>query len=203
MVIQAVVNHHEITESKDFNGFVEGNGYVSMEAEHFSRNISVNGVRWKVIPDLGRTLSAVAAFPVKSPVQVPGNNCPRIEYDIYLFQSGKADVTLYLSPSLNYFNDDGLKIAVSFDDQEPQILAFNKDDKTDSWNEWVSNNMIKVASSHQLAKAGKHTLKIWMVTPGAVLQKIVMHSENEKPSYLGEPESAIRSTKYQLKNRIK
>jgi hypothetical protein len=195
VVIQAGVNHPEIAGIKDFKGFVEGNGYVSIEAEHFSRNISANGISWKIIPGLGRTLSAVSVFPVTSPVHVPGGNCPHLEYDLLFFQPGKADVTLYLSPSLNFFNDDGLKIAVSFDDKAPQILAFNRDDKTTVWNMWVSNSIIKVISAHKFAKSGIHTLKIWMVTPGVVLQKIVIHSGIEKESYLGEPESAKRTIK--------
>ncbi|HEX7584444.1 MAG TPA: hypothetical protein VF373_07125, partial [Prolixibacteraceae bacterium] len=198
-----------------FKGFVESNNFVSMEAEHFSRNVEANGISWKVIPGLGRTLSAVAPFPVKSAVQVPGNNCPHLEYDMYLFQSGRADVTLYLSPSLNYFNDDGLKLAVSFDDQQPQIILMNKNQDLVLWEKWVSDNINKVGSVCKLDKPGKHTLKVWMVTPGVVIQKIVVHSDDrvtftkidkiantatksdilrrseEKPSYLGEPESAI------------
>lgn len=214
VLVSAFVNHSDLPDLNTFKGFVESNGYVSMEAEHFTRNIPANGISWKVIPGLGRTSSAVAVFPVKSSVQEPGNNCTHLEYDMYLYQPGDADVTLYLSPSLNYFNDEGLKIAVSFDDQQPQILAFDKNE-AGNWNRWVSENIIKVSTSHQLARAGKHTLKVWMVTPGAVLQKIVVHTDeaitrkvrniasgemterivvqkaSEKQSYLGEPESAL------------
>jgi hypothetical protein len=211
VTVQALVNHSGMPDLKSFQGFIESNGYVSMEAEHFTRDIQANGMSWKLIPDLGRTQSAMAAFPVKSPVQEPGNNCPHLEYDMYLYQAGNAKVMLYLSPSLNFFNDEGLKIAVSFDDQQPQILAFDKDEAR-NWNKWVSENIIKASSNHQLEQAGKHTLKIWMVTPGAVLQKIVVHSDKpilecglaeaepdgktvrhqvaEKRTYLGEPESA-------------
>jgi len=186
VILGAITNNQKI---KEFKGFVEANRYISMEAEHFSRNIPANGIAWKVIPDLGRTLSAMAVFPVKAPIQVPGKDCPHLEYDLYLSNSGEKEVNLYVSPSLNYFNDEGLKVAVSIDDQAPQILAFNKTDR--AWNNWVSDNIIKVPSKHQIENPGKHILKVWMVSPGVVLQKIVVNSGDKKSSYLSEPESVL------------
>lgn len=37
--------------------------------------------------------------------------------------------------------------------------------------------------------AGKHTLKIWMLEPGIVLQRIVIDTGGLRPSYLGPEES--------------
>lgn len=185
------------TELKSFTGFVESNGFVSIEAEHFSRNIPANDVKWEVIPELGRTLSGMKPFPVTAKPQVPGKSSACLEYDIYLHQAGKVDVNLYLSPTLNYFNDGGTEVAVSFDDQEPVILNMNKNNQEKIWEGWVSNNINQVVSSHQINESGKHILKVWMVDPGAVLQKIVINTRDKKATYLGEPESTI------LKNLVK
>ena len=138
-------------------------------------------------------------------------------YDMYLFQPGEVKVNLYLSPSLNYFNDDGLKLAVSFDDQLPQVILMNKNQDQAIWEKWVSENINKVASTFSIMEPGKHTLKVWMVTPGVIIQKIVVQTDNlitvkeldpltkegtgkvlvrkaeEIPSYLGEPESFLKS----------
>ena len=58
------------------------------------------------------------------------------------------------------------------------------------WEESVKNACRVVRSSHRLEKSGFHTLKIWMVDPAVVLQKIVVGLGGVKPSYLGPPESA-------------
>ncbi|RSH80793.1 hypothetical protein EHS25_006962 [Saitozyma podzolica] len=49
---------HVPTVSKEFKGFVEGDGYVAMEAAHFRSNHSVDGYAFEEIETYGHTLSA-------------------------------------------------------------------------------------------------------------------------------------------------
>lgn len=44
-------------------GFIESGGAIAFEAEHATRNNSVEGMFWKVLPGLGRTLSGVTPWP--------------------------------------------------------------------------------------------------------------------------------------------
>lgn len=44
-------------------GFVEGDGGVSIEAAHASRNTTVDGLTWIELPGIGRTLSGVTPWP--------------------------------------------------------------------------------------------------------------------------------------------
>lgn len=46
-----------------FQGFVEGDGCVAMEAAHATRNIPVNDVQWTEILNYGRTLSGMTPMP--------------------------------------------------------------------------------------------------------------------------------------------
>ena len=46
---------------------------------------------------------------------------------------------------------------------------------------------------HTIAKAGKHTVKYWMISPAVVLQKIVIDLGGVKPSYLGAPETISKT----------
>jgi hypothetical protein len=177
-------------------GFVQGNGYVSMEAEHHTRAVAANGVRWQRIPDLGRTLSGVTILPTTAPAQTPGGSAPRLEYRVVLFDSGTVSVRAYVSPTHNVTGGQGLRYAVSFDDEAPQIVNIHADGssngKTDgnrAWEQSVADNIKVLVSQHALAKPGAHVLKFWAVDPGVVLQKLVISAADLPETYLGPPES--------------
>lgn len=106
-----------------------------------------------------------------------------------LNSSGDVNVRVYLSPTLNFQNTAGLRYAVSFDDQPPQIVNIHAGENLQLWEKWVGNNINETVTSHTLTKPGQHVLKFWMVDPGIVLQKPVVDTGGVKPSYLGPPES--------------
>jgi hypothetical protein len=182
---------------KSVKGFVESDGYVSVEAEHFSENISSGSAHWGVIPNLGRTLSSMSVFPVTTPSVTPPKDSPCLEYKMFLFDSGNVNVETVLSPSLNFVSGRGLRFALSFDDQPPQIVTavpaiYPVGDGARDWQKAVSDAARIIKTPFVLSNPGEHTLKVWMVDPGIVLQKIVVDCGGEKSSYLGPPESFHR-----------
>lgn len=189
VVVQAQVHHPASPAPEQVKGFVESSGYVSIEAEHFSNTVETKDVSWEIIPNLGRTLSGVTTFPVTAPSQTPGGNSPRLEYPINLFAPAEVTVQVHLSPTLNFHNTQGLRYAVSFDDQPPQIINIHTTKTEREWEKNVANNINLTISKHQLSAPGQHVLKFWMVDSGVVLQKIVVDAGGLKPSYLGPPES--------------
>ncbi len=180
------------------DGFVEADGYVSIEAAHYTRKTDTEQFRWETIDDCGRTLSGMESFPVIGESVAPPQHSPCLEYQMYLFSTGKVEVAAIIAPSLNFAPDRGLRFAISFDDQPPQILTavpkgFFVDNGNKDWEESVRNDCREIKSNHQIDHPGYHTLKIWMVDPGLVLEKLVMNTGGVKPSYLGPPESYHRN----------
>jgi hypothetical protein len=179
-----------------WEGFVEGNGYVSMEAEHYTRKTESSAARWEVLPDHGRTLSAMTIFPVTAASVPPPQDSPCLEYAIYLFTADPVEVTLLLSPSLNFAPDRGVQLAVSFDEDPPQVLTvvprgYAAGEGNPDWEASVRNSIRALKSTHTPAGPGAHTLKVWMVDPGVVLQKVIVNTGGLLPSYLGPPESVV------------
>jgi hypothetical protein len=196
VTIYAVVNNPVIKESDYENCFVESNGCISIEAEHYFNAAGTNEIKWLTIPNFGRTLSGITTIPVTSQSQIIGKDCPRVEYKVYFTSPGEANVNLYFSPTLNFTNkQEGVRYAVSFDDEQPQIIKLtcnpNPPDlnRDPVWNKWVADNINIQISKHEIVKSGKHILKFWMIDPGVVLQKIVIDKGGMKQSYLGPAES--------------
>jgi hypothetical protein len=171
----------------DLHGFLESDGYVSIEAEHYTK--ATPG--WEKIPDFGRTLSAMSVFPVTGASQTPPA-APSLEYRMYLLHSGKAEVTSILGPTQNFVPGRGLRFAMAFDDQPPQIIDTLEHNTNRDWEETVKDAVRYVKSTFDVPSPGYHTLKVWMVDPGIVLEKLVVDLGGLKPSYLGPPESFHR-----------
>ena len=195
VTVFAAVNNPSSPKPEDVKGFVESNSYVSIEAADYSKAVSTLSVDWVTIPNLGRTGSATTSIPVTAQTQTPAGESPRLEYRVYLFSSGEVRVKAYFSPTLNFHNSQGLRYAISFDDETPQIVNIHENEAALDWkyprwwNHAVSENVMIKISKHSIQKPGEHILKFWMVDPGVVLQKIVIETGEAKPSYLGPPES--------------
>ena len=176
-------------------GFVEGEGVVAIEPEHYTGKTDAGASRWTRIEDYGRTLSGMrATAPVDAPSATPGKDSPCLEYRMYLFSPGPVGVTAITAPTLNFAPDRGVRYAVSFDDETPQIVTlvprgYKAQNGNRAWEKSVGDNAHSAHSTHPLAGPGYHTLKFWMIDPAVVLQKIVVDCGGLKPSYLGPPES--------------
>jgi hypothetical protein len=196
VVIQAAVNNPEAPTRDGVSGFVEGNGLVSIEAEHYTRAVDAPPIKWQVIPDFGRTLSGVTMFPTTAESQTPGGESPRLEYRMQLFEGGSVTVRAYLAPTLNFTRSDGLRYAISFDDEPPQVVNIHTGtESVPGWEHMVGENINIRSTKHELSQPGEHVLRFWMVDPGVVLEKIVVTHGEVPASYLGPPESFYRSQK--------
>jgi hypothetical protein len=171
------------------DGFVEGNHYVSIEAEHFTAKTSAGAVHWDKIPGFGETLSGMTVFPVTAPSAEPPQPGPTLEYRMYLFEGGKLNVEAIVAPTLGFVPGRGLRFAISFDDQPPQVVDALAHNSQKDWEQAVSDGVRKVTSALTVNGQGYHTLKFRMVDPGVVLEKLVVSQGPLQPSYLGPPES--------------
>lgn len=179
-------------EAAAMKGFVESNGYISIEAEDFSHKVETGGIEWTIIPDLGYSKSGVIALPYKDEPQVPAKGS-FLEYPMHLFTSGEITVNAYFSPTLNYTGGSGFEYAVSFNGEQPQKVNIHEDESMRAWERSVGNNITVGKTTHTIDKPGNHILKFHLVNPGLVLQKVVIDTGGLKRSYLGpEPSYFVK-----------
>jgi hypothetical protein len=165
---------------------------IAIEAPHYSKAVNGAGLQWQVIPNLGRTLGAVTAFP-QGRAPTTQSDGVRIEYEVALPQAGDLTLQLFLSPTLDTTGRDTQHIGVSIDDGPMQTLidrllpaptATTLQEQRD-WNHAVEDNARVLQTSFAGIESGKHTIKIWRLDDNVVLQKLVVSTGPIPLSYLG------------------
>jgi hypothetical protein len=184
--IYLTVFNPPVPSIESVTGFVESNGYISIEAEHYSRKIDKPNASWNVIDGLGRTGSSVTVLPtnISSNVSLDDivSKSPVLEYDLYTFTEDEATIHFNCIPSNPINADYGLRLAVAVDNERPMIIS-------PSGRKNVIDNLMKLKAKLDMPKEGQHKLKVWMVDPGLVIDKIIIDTGGVKDSYLGPPES--------------
>ncbi len=184
----------ENPDTSGLRGFVEAGGYIAIDAEHTDRRIGADGVDWQQVDGIGRDLAGLTPVPVTAPSVTAGGRSPRLEYDISLLDDREVTLWAYLSPRNPTLSGQGLRYAVSFDDDAPQtvdiIAATGSDDgaMNPQWARNTSDNINRTATRHTLT-AGVHRLRFWMVDPTVVVQRLVVDTGGLPDTYLGPPES--------------
>ncbi len=183
-------------------------GPAAFDAEAFSANIPGASARWEIIPDYGRGRSGLAGFPALASVPFSATTSPRLEYKVLVPRSGEVRVDLVSGVALDVQPGRGVRVAVAFDDQAPKVVDVfdgrryddpaKRGDKSSpairGWHDWVKDNAITLKSAHRIEEPGVRTLKVWMIDPGFVLQKVVVHAGEVRPSYFGPPVDRVSSS---------
>ncbi|WP_320019608.1 glycosyl hydrolase 115 family protein [Labilibaculum manganireducens] len=185
----------KFAELEHFKGFVEDKGFVSMHAKNFNRKVSGTQAQWQVLEGLGYTGSVVSALPNRSEsiedLQAIVKNSPSLEYDFYTFNFGEAEVLVQAVPTHAVYEGKGVRCAVSIDDAEPVIVDFQTLGRSNQWKENVLKNATIQSVQQIINKAGKHTLKVWMVDAGVMIDQILIDLGGWKKSYAFPQESKL------------
>ena len=173
--------------------FTAGNGYISMEAEHYYRAEASEGTQWSVYPDYGRTRSAVALTPYTKPV-----GDASLTYRFALPEGTKqVKVHVIVKSTLDFLNVGGHECLVSLDGGQPATINFNKtllDKQPYMYSVFyptVARRVIEKevtlpleTSNFKLQTSNVHELTLCPQHPGLVFEKIVVDYGGYKPSYL-------------------
>jgi hypothetical protein len=175
--------------------FVDTNGYIGIEAEHYAAKTDAeSGAGFQVIEGYGKTLSAVKVFPVTQ-YFTAGQDAPYLEYRVVVEEPGTYDVELYMQPSNPVTTDNTLHYGIQANDGAidavnaiPQGLKVGESNR-----DWAAGvlNQIRRHTSEVVFNCGLNTVRVYAVSPGFVLEKLVIYPAGQKPaeSYLGPAET--------------
>jgi hypothetical protein len=175
--------------------FVEDNHCVVMEAEHASAFNPGKDAHWQKIIGLGYNGEAVAVFPTLVPVrdepQKILSESPCLQYKIWIQHPGDWKFTVRALPTFSVETGKPQRYAIAVDDEPPEIVSLPSSlSETDRhWQENVLRNSAPTASVHAIAHPGIHTLKIWMVDPGIVIDTIIGDGGDGSLGYVWPPET--------------
>ncbi|MFA9556279.1 glycosyl hydrolase 115 family protein [Evansella sp. AB-rgal1] len=177
--------------------FVDTNGYISIEAEHFAQNKEVmndqgNVNRFEVLEGYGKTLSAVKAFPTTE-YFTPGKDAPYLEYHIVVQEEGSYELEFYMQPSNPVTKDSTIYCGIQVNEDDINIvntLPKGYRVEGEDWDDGVLDNIRRYTSKIN-CQAGLNTLRVYAVSPGFVLEKLVIYPVGKAPaaSYLGPTET--------------
>jgi hypothetical protein len=169
---------------------VERDQRVVMEAEHASAFVPGKDTRWQKIVGLGYNGEAVAVYPILVPVcDTPEKvlaDSPCLQYKIWIEHPGNWKFTVRALPTFSVETGRPQRYAIAVDDEPPQIvsLPLSQSETDRHWQENVLRNAALTTSVHTIPKAdfpdfnapsrgGLHTLKLWMVDPGIIVDAII------------------------------
>lgn len=168
--------------------YAEANGYVSIEAEHYTESIENGNYKWQEQDDLGRSGASMKFVP--DTAASISDNSAYLEYDVNFDTTGTFDIDVYRMPTLN--ERGSVKFAVGIDSGTPAVLAgTNKysGGTTDKWAEGILNNNETLTAQITVNEAGIHKIRLYGMDTGVIIDKMVITTGTKYASYYGAPES--------------
>lgn len=179
--------------------FTGADGYVAMEAPHFFENNAPEGMEWKIIPDMGRTLGGVTLMPYNKPVEGAS-----VSYKFSLPEDTKnvkdVKVIVVVKSTLAFADVKGHKYTVGFRGGNTETVNFNHNLNELPENVYtvyyptVARRVIEkeVKLSLPVSKDRTFVLDFKPLHPAVVLEKIVVDYGGYEKSYLYMNESECR-----------
>lgn len=181
------------TVPEDFRGFYyEQNRYVSIECGRWHRKHETgNGVEICSVDFLspfGKALQFRAHPDVPAGDRYSDlSRTPCAEYDFVTTSSGHAIANVYVLPTFPFHPGRLPEFAVAIDDLYAQFLTGIDREYSGLWNSGTLCNFIvcRTPMYFPILKPGRHTFKIYCMTPCMVFQKVVVSFGEVPDSCLG------------------
>lgn len=184
--IQALAVRHQA----DLNNlFIENNGVISINPAEFQRKTENGNIFFQKIKGLGYCNSSLQLGNAK----YDSGDGSYVEYDFFALEAGEVTIYTYMLPLFAKDKSHSTRYGIQVDQME--IITQSNDEKEYSM-EWAANVVRNSAINKTKVKIdspGKHTLKVYCIDPGMILQKILIDFGGQKESYMGPKSTKIKA----------
>ncbi|MGP4039178.1 glycosyl hydrolase 115 family protein [Gracilibacillus sp. D59] len=167
---------------KNFKGYIEADGFVSMKADRFISDRTSSGNQWELIEDMGRMDGNVIeaagdGYPDGNSVQHNAS----VTYQFLLKDEGHFLLEIHRFLTLD--STGKIRFAVSIDDSEPIIIETKTNDEwRGNWRDAVLNNGEKLYLSLPYMNSGVHNLTVYMIDRYVTISKLVVYTDKDMPN---------------------
>jgi hypothetical protein len=180
-------------EVAGFAGFLEDNGYVAITAAKYSRTTTKPANHWALVAGLGQAGQTLQAQPLQAEPLVDAANvltqASVVEYDFYTFTQAAPVVAVATLPTHPTTRLTGMRYGVALDDGPVQVVDFTTVGRSEEWKQNVLRNKALRQVKGPVLAPGRHTLKLFLIDPGVVLDRITIDMGGLKPAYGTVPET--------------
>lgn len=186
-------------ENKSFENyadmtFIEYDGYIAMEAEHYRAKHGVDTSEFKLLKPYGRSGSAMKVYPSTADFRGMPDK-PYLEYLFEVKSAGIYELELSFAPSCPITAKPSMLAGISINGSEEIIFETIKDSNafypTCSQCTEESRNNVKQYRRLVECKQGVNLLRYYHVSPNLAIERILLHKQGSAvpESYLGAKES--------------
>lgn len=174
--------------------FIEDRGIISMEASHFAEKKETAAGAFEVLFTYGKTKDGIKAYPCSR--WFKEEEAPGVTYRLWVREAGTYRLHLYCAPVNPMYPGAAVCCSVSANGQKRQEISLIPQDyragesSCREWAQMVLEQIRRVECEVSL-QAGENTLEIFALSPGFLLEKLVLVREGKmlRTSYLGPMES--------------
>lgn len=105
-----------------------------------------------------------------------------LTYTIWTTSVGDALIRTCLLPN-HPVNANDIRYALSIDNEDPQIVSFKTEFRSENWKKNVLRNQSVNITHHILDKPGKHTITIYALDEGVILDQIMLDFKTDRKFY--------------------
>lgn len=174
--------------------FLEYDGYIAMEADHYAAKGAAGGAEFVRLSPYGRSGAGMKVYPATADF-LHKEERPWLEYHFAAGQDGVYEAEFYMAPTTPVDDKQQMFIGTKVNGNPVQIDNTVWDTSrpfflSPQWNHEAHCN-VKIFKKKVECQKGVNVLRFYPVNPNIVLERIVLHPEDAKlpQSYLGPPES--------------